>query len=38
MPQLDTFTAWDVYIARQLYRTLSATMTAATTARLQNRP
>jgi len=24
MPQLDTFTAWDVYIARELYRTLTS--------------
>ena len=25
---LDTFTAWDVYITRELFRTLTATMTA----------
>jgi len=29
-PQLDTFTAWDVYITRQLYRTLTASMTPTT--------
>ena len=28
--QLDTFTAWDVYITRKLYRTLTASMTPTT--------
>jgi hypothetical protein len=30
-PQAVPVTAWDVYITRQLYRTLTATMTPSTT-------